>query len=79
MTYEHFTLGLPRHCERPHGDRPEVKMGGLVITGSTLGGVLAIGLGGYLWFALPELRPFLLGALAVGGVFGAALWWKHHQ
>lgn len=47
------------------------------ITGSRVGAVLSIGLGLVLWFAVGEARPFLLGALALGGLIGLVLWWKH--
>jgi hypothetical protein len=55
---------------------PFEKMGSLVITGSAIGGVLSIGLIVLVWEALPEVRPILVAALVVGGVFGLILWFR---
>jgi len=49
-------------------------MGSLVITGSAVGGVLSIGLFVIVWGYLPVVRPFLIGSLVVGGIFGFILW-----
>jgi hypothetical protein len=49
-------------------------MGNMVITSNAVGGVLAIGLYIIIWGALPVVRPFLIGALALGGIFGFILW-----
>lgn len=49
-------------------------MSTLVVTGSAVGGVLSIGLFVLVWAALPEVRPILIAALAVGGLFGLFLW-----
>ena len=77
MHRQRFTLGSTRrHTESPE-ERPEVKIGMLRITGSPVGGLLAIGLGIYLWVALPPFRVFLVAALALGGLIGFLLWWKH--
>jgi hypothetical protein len=51
-------------------------MSSLVVTGSAVGGVLSLGLLAIIWTALPVVRPFLVAALAVGGVFGAILWFR---
>jgi len=51
--------------------------GNLIITGSAVGGVLAIALALEAWFALPPVRPFLVGVLVVGAAIGTALWWRH--
>jgi len=55
---------------------PFEKMGSLVITGSAIGGVLSIGLIVVVWGYLPEVRPFLVAALAVGATFGLVLWFR---
>ena len=47
------------------------------ITGHPVGLVIAVGLGILLWVALPGVRMFLVGAVALGGLIGAVLWWKH--
>jgi hypothetical protein len=60
-----------------HRDRPEVQMGTLWITASWIGGILSLGLGILVYEALPETRLFIWGALGLGVVIGAALWWKH--
>jgi hypothetical protein len=65
MRRERFTLGSTRHRVPTRGDPPEVMMGALGITGSWVGGLLAIGLGIYLWLAVPAFSLFLVGALAL--------------
>jgi hypothetical protein len=60
--------------ECSQGRDPAAKMGSLVITGSAVGGVLSIGLFVIVWGDLPVVRPFLIGALVVGGIFGFILW-----
>jgi uncharacterized BrkB/YihY/UPF0761 family membrane protein len=53
---------------------PIRNMSTLVVTGSAVGGVLSVGLFVLVWVAIPEVRPFLVAALVVGGVFGLILW-----
>ena len=62
------------HDEFSQGRDPAAKMGSLVITGSAVGGFLSIGLFVVVWGYLPVVRWFLIGALAVGGIFGFILW-----
>jgi hypothetical protein len=73
-----FRLGTTQKRERPQLFGPnmqiEIKP---TITGHPVGLVIAIGLWILLWVALPGVRMFLLGAVALGGVIGALLWWKH--
>ncbi|MCL4522487.1 MAG: hypothetical protein M1453_03090 [Acidobacteria bacterium] len=47
------------------------------ITSHPVGIVLIIGLGLVLLGRVPLFLPFLLGAVALGAVIGAVLWWKH--
>jgi uncharacterized BrkB/YihY/UPF0761 family membrane protein len=62
-------------CDEPLQLRdPLWKMGTLTVTGSAVGGVLSLGLFVLIWGALPVVRPLLLAALVVGGVFGFVLW-----
>jgi len=76
MTRERFQLGSTRCAERPHEDRPEVKMGVLRITASRVGGLVALTSEVYLGAEVPLFRPFLLGALGLGALMGAVLWWR---
>jgi hypothetical protein len=52
---------------------PAAKMGSLVVTGSSIGGVLSIGMFVMVWFALPVVRPFLIAAIGLGVGFAAVL------
>jgi uncharacterized BrkB/YihY/UPF0761 family membrane protein len=68
-----------RRIAAPRDDLSQVrdafwKMGTLTVTGSAVGGVLSLGLFVLIWVALPVVRPLLLAALVVGGVFGFVLW-----
>ncbi|HXQ27414.1 MAG TPA: hypothetical protein VN822_13475 [Candidatus Acidoferrales bacterium] len=63
-----------RGDEPRQGRDPIANMSSLVITGSAIGGVLSIGLFVVVWGALPVARPFLIAALAAGGIFGFILW-----
>lgn len=58
-------------------ERPEVQISSLVITGSAVGAVLAVGLAVLTFVALPPAREFLMGAIALGVLVGLGLWWKH--
>jgi hypothetical protein len=62
------------HDECSQGRDPLAKMGNMVITSSAVGGVLSIGMLIIIWGALPVVRPFLIGALTLGGIFGFVLW-----
>ena len=66
-------IAAPRAEPSQSGD-PLWKMGTLTVTGSAIGGVLSLGLFVLVWVALPVVRPLLLAALVVGGVFGLVLW-----
>ena len=61
------------HDEFAQHRDPAAKMGSLVVTGSPIGGVLSIGMFVMVWFALPVVRPFLIGAIGLGVVFAAVL------
>jgi hypothetical protein len=78
MTAIKFKLGSTRGRERPQMFGPDGQIEFLPwITGHPVGLVIAVGLGILLWVALPGARMFLVGAVAVGGLIGAMLWWKH--
>ncbi len=77
MTRQRFTLGSTRYQGSSPEDAPLVKISLAKITGSWVGGLLTIGLGIYLWMAIPAFRYFLVGALALGVLIGLALWLKH--
>jgi hypothetical protein len=47
------------------------------ITSHPVGLVLAIGVSLVVFIGLPESRLFIVGSVALGGLFGAVLWWKH--
>jgi len=64
------------HDEFSQQRDPIAKMSSLVITGSAVGAVLSLGLLVIIWGYLPVVRPFLIAALAVGGVLGFVLWFK---
>jgi hypothetical protein len=74
MTYTTSRRAAERQEECSQGRDPAAKMGSLVITGSAVGGVLSIGLFVIVWGYLPVVRPFLIGSLVVGGIFGFILW-----
>jgi hypothetical protein len=71
-------LGRTRHRDPPllFGPDAQIELRPW-ITGSRVGAILTVGLGVFLWIALPESHAFLLGALALGVLFGLILWWKH--
>ena len=71
-------LGWTRGRDRPllFGPDAQIELRPL-ITGSRVGAILTVGLGLFLWIALPESQAFLLGALALGVLIGIALWFKH--
>jgi hypothetical protein len=74
MTCSTTRRAAERHEECSQGRDPAAKMGNLVITGSAVGGLLSIGLFVIVWGYVPVVRPFLIGALVVGGIFGFILW-----
>jgi len=66
-------IAAPR--DEPSQSRDPIwSMSTLVVTGSVVGGVLSLGLLVIIWGYLPVVRPFLIAALAVGGVLGFILW-----
>ncbi len=74
MTYTTSRRAAERQDECSQGRDPLAKTGNLVVTGSAVGGVLSIWMFIFIWGALPVVRPFLIGALLVGGIFGFILW-----
>jgi uncharacterized BrkB/YihY/UPF0761 family membrane protein len=62
------------HDEFAQHRDPAAKMGSLVVTGSSIGGVLSIGMFVIVWSALPVVRPFLIAAIGLGVIFAAVLW-----
>ncbi len=71
-----FTLGRWKERPRLFGPDGQIELR-LWVTEHPVGAVLALGLGIYLWIALPEFRFFLVGAVALGVVIGLVLWLKH--
>jgi hypothetical protein len=61
----------------PDEDRPLVKIGSLVITGSYAGAIVALGIAAICWFGIPSARPFIIGSVGLGVILGLILWWKH--
>ena len=76
MTYTTSRRAAERQDECSQGRDPLSKMGNMVVTSSAVGGVLSIGMVIIIWGALPVVRPFLVGALVVGGIFGFILWFR---
>ncbi len=74
MKSAHLRRASFDHDEPRQSRDPMTQIGSLVITGSAIGGVLSIGLFVMVWGDLPVVRPFLIAALATGGVFGFILW-----
>ena len=54
-----------------------MNMTALIVTGGPAGAIVAIGLLAMAWVGIPQARPFLLGAIGLGTLFGLILWWKH--
>jgi hypothetical protein len=74
MKRERFTVGSTRHAV----GEPPTHMGNLVVTGSVVGLVIALGLGVIAWVASPGMmRVFIIGVAAVGALIGIGLWLKH--
>jgi hypothetical protein len=74
MTHAAARRAAERQDECSQGRDPLAKMGNLVIPSSAVGGVLSMGMFIIIWGALPVVRPFLIGALALGSIFGFILW-----
>ncbi len=53
-----------------------VKGGGL-LTGHPIGLVIVLGLLVMGLVGLPEARPFFIGSVCLGGIFGLILWLRH--
>jgi hypothetical protein len=53
-----------------------VKGGGL-LTGHPIGLVIVVGLLLMGLVGLPEARPFFIGSIGLGGIFGLILWLRH--
>jgi hypothetical protein len=68
-----FTQAGTQHS---HHRDPIAEMSSLVVTESTVGGFISIGLLLIVWAYLPFARPYLAAALVGGRVFGLALWLK---
>ena len=78
VSQEKFKFGWTRGHKRPQLFGPDMQIEiKPTITAHPVGLVIAVGLGILLWVALPGVRMFLVGAVALGGLIGAVLWWKH--
>jgi len=51
--------------------------GRLHVDGGIAGAIIAAGFLVMGWIGIPQARPFLIGAAALGTILGAFLWWKH--
>jgi hypothetical protein len=47
------------------------------VPGTKAGAVVSIGMVVIAFLAIPLARPFILGAIGVGGLVGWFLWWLH--
>jgi hypothetical protein len=68
-----FTQAGTQHS---HHRDPIAEMSSLVVTESTVGGFISIGLFLIVWAYLPFVRLYLAATLIAGGVLGSALWLK---
>jgi acetyl esterase/lipase len=66
-----------RHRVESGERRPDLNMTALIVTGDSAGAIIAVSLVVLGWIGIPEARPFLLGSVVLGSVFGLILWWKH--
>ena len=64
----------PTHHGFAHHRDAAAEIGSLVITGDPIGAVLSIGMFIIVWNALPVVRLFLVAAIGLGAIYGAALW-----
>ena len=51
--------------------------GNMPVPGTKAGAVVSIGMVVIAFLAIPLARPFILGAIGVGGLVGWFLWWLH--
>jgi len=49
------------------------------VPGTTVGGVVSVGLVVVAWIAIPLARPFILATVGLGAVLGGFLWWLHNR
>ncbi len=68
---------MPRHRLESGERRPDMNMTALIVTGGPAGAIVAIGMLIMAWVGVPHARPFLLGSIGLGILFGLILWWKH--
>jgi hypothetical protein len=68
-----------QHHAEPHATLvvPFGAKGGGLLTGHPIGLVIVIGLLFLGLLGLPEVRPFFLGSVGLGGIFGLILWLRH--
>ena len=62
------------HHEFPHRRDPAVEIGSLEITGNPISGVPLIGMFVIVWSALPVAGLFVVAAVGLGAIYGAAGW-----
>jgi hypothetical protein len=66
---------------RTEGPRPAplTTFGNISVPGTRAGAIISAGLVVVAWFAVPLARAFILGTIAMGGIVGGLLWWKHNR
>lgn len=65
--------------DRQRASEPMRAMGNLPVPGTKAGAIVSLGLVILAWIAIPVARPFLLGTVGLGGLVGAAMWWRHSR
>ena len=65
--------------QRRKSQPQRLAFGNMPVPGTKVGAVVSIGIAVVAWLAIPMVRPFLLGAIGLGAIFGALLWWSHNR
>jgi hypothetical protein len=68
----------PRNTERQRPTSPGA-FGNLSVPGTRAGAVVSLGLVLIAWLVIPLARPFILGTVGLGSIFGLILWRKHSK
>ena len=67
---------IARRTER-HRPASLGAFGNLSVPGTRAGAIVSVGMVVLAWVAIPVARPFILGTVGIGFVFGLILWRKH--
>ncbi len=68
--------------QTPQRQKPQpqrLAFGNMPVPGTKVGGVVSIGIAVVAWIAIPVARPFIFGAIGLGVVIGALLWWSRSR